>query len=77
MRGLFLSRCQRVKHWVGIMSDDFQIAVERARKRIGERLWDTMSSHAQTIEIYLELRALDTERVAQRGPREPTTSGAG
>jgi hypothetical protein len=58
------------------MPDDFQTAAERARSRIGERLWQTMSFHAQTIEIYLELRALDTERAAQRGPQEPTTSGA-
>jgi hypothetical protein len=57
------------------MPDDFQIAAERARTRIGEPLWQTMSFHAQTIEIYLELRALDTERAAQRGPQAPTTSG--
>jgi hypothetical protein len=56
--------------------DDFRIAVERARKRIGERLWVTMSSHAQSTEIYRELRALDAERVAQQAARKPTNSGS-
>jgi hypothetical protein len=61
------------------MPDDFRIAVERARKRIGEHVWDALSSHEQTIEIYRELRALDAERVAEREAqgeeRKPTTSG--
>lgn len=56
------------------MSDDFQLAVERARKRIGESLWNTLSSRAQTIEIYRELRALDAERVARGVGRKPTAS---
>jgi hypothetical protein len=74
MRGL--SRCQPVDYSGRPMPDDFQIAAERARTRIGEHRWQTMSLHEQTIEIYLELRALDAERAAQRGPQEPTTSGA-
>ena len=57
------------------MSDDFGIAVERARKRIGERLWEAMSSRGQSIEIYQELRALDAERETQRTGRNPPTSG--
>ena len=57
------------------MPDDFQIAVERARKRIGEALWKSMSSRGQTIEIYVELRALDKERAAETKDGKPTTSG--
>jgi hypothetical protein len=61
---------------LGAVCDDFQIAVERARKRIGERLWEAMSFRALIIEIYLELRALDAERVAQQAARKPTISGS-
>lgn len=57
------------------MSDDFQIAVERARERIGESIWTAMSSQARTIEIYRELRALDAQRVAQSTVRKSTDSG--
>lgn len=56
------------------MPDDFTIAVERARERVGERLWTTMSTRAQSLEIYLELRALDVERAA-RSAAKPTAPG--
>ena len=70
-----LPRRQRVDFRAGSMSEDVQIAVERARTRIGESLWNVMTSHEQTIEIYRELRALDAERVAGNAVRKPTTSG--
>ena len=57
------------------LPDDFQIAARRARERVGEPIWTTMSSHEQTIAIYEELRALDLERVAREAAREPPTSG--
>jgi hypothetical protein len=60
----------------GSVSDDFRIAVERARKRIGERRWMTLSLHAQSTEIYAELRALDSERVAQQAAPKAMTSGS-
>jgi hypothetical protein len=46
------------------MSDDFQIAYERARERVGEDIWLRMSSRDQVDAIYRELRALDAERAA-------------
>lgn len=47
------------------MPDDFQIAAERARNRVGEHIWSTMSASMQAIAIYEELRALDLRRVAE------------
>lgn len=60
---------------LGAVCDDFQIAVERARERIGERVSEAVSSHEQTIEIYRESRALDAERTAQEAARNRTTTG--
>jgi len=59
----------------GPMPDDFQIAAQLARERVGELTWKTMSAHQQTIAIYEELRALDLERTARETAREPPTSG--
>jgi hypothetical protein len=46
------------------MSQDFQTAVERARRLTGSVVWDGMSLRHQADAIYEELRLLDTERVA-------------
>jgi hypothetical protein len=45
-----------------VMSEDFAIAVERARARIGERMWEALSLNLQSKALYEELRALDAER---------------
>jgi hypothetical protein len=45
------------------MQSDFQVAVERARSRVGEDFWDDMSLNLQSRAIYEELHALDAERV--------------
>jgi hypothetical protein len=50
------------------MSDDFQIAAERARKRIGERIWNQLSIHDRATAIYEELRDLDAERQNETPP---------
>ena len=47
------------------MSEDFQIAFERARKRVGCNAWKTIRPQDRTAAIYRELRALDAERLAQ------------
>jgi hypothetical protein len=50
------------------MPDDFQIAYERARARIGYEEWETLSPTQRNDEIYKEMRALDAERIASRCP---------
>jgi hypothetical protein len=57
------------------MPDDFQIAAERARQRMGQRIWDTMSTHERATVIYRELGALDAERAALRRGQYPVSSG--
>ena len=44
------------------MPDDFQIAAERARQRLGEAAWNQMTTHERAGAIYAELRALDAEQ---------------
>ena len=55
-----------------LMPDDFQIAYERARKRIGEEIWDHTPPRVQAEAIYAELRAIDAERAAGRPPTTPS-----
>jgi hypothetical protein len=50
------------------MSDDFRIAVERARDRVGENVWRGMSLHDQADAIYQELRDIDAERFVRQPP---------
>jgi hypothetical protein len=56
------------------MPKDFSIAAERAQNRIGEHLWAAMSLRQQKIEIYVELRALDTARTILDSTRKSATS---
>jgi hypothetical protein len=56
------------------MSDDFQIAYERARRRIGEEAWDVLTTHEQATAIYEELRALDIERDRKKAPPDQASS---
>ena len=48
--------------------DDFQVAAERARQRVGNRVWDQMTTHEKAEAIYREMRALDAEHSKQ--PRD-------
>lgn len=57
------------------MSDDFRIAYERARMRVGDRAWDMMASKARADAIYAELRALDASRIAEKARLQSCTSG--
>jgi hypothetical protein len=55
------------------MSDNFQIIVERARERVGEKAWEGMSVHERADAIYREMRAMDAEKIA----RSPSWHGDG
>lgn len=44
------------------MTNDFQVACERARIGVGGMIWMTMSSGARSRAIYQELRAIDAEQ---------------
>jgi hypothetical protein len=69
------------------MTNDFRIAFERVRDRVGERHWLRMSMPEVTIEICNELRALGAERMEARSttryrhqsadPLEPDTVSLG
>jgi hypothetical protein len=48
------------------MSQDFYMAHERARSRVGDHAWSAMSQHDRATAIYKELRALDAERITAR-----------
>ena len=48
------------------MPDEFQVAYERAKRRIGEIAWSTMVPANRTDAIYTELRSLDLEILAER-----------
>ncbi len=50
------------------ISDDFQIAFERARETIGKGIWEQSSLTERTNAIYAELRAMDAERMGQAEP---------
>ena len=50
------------------MSDDLKTAHARARKVVGESVWDKLSESAQASAINEEMRRLDAENAAQPIP---------
>ena len=51
------------------MSDDFETAYRRARARIGEQRWPTLSKEEQEWAVAEEMRIIEQER------REPPENG--
>jgi len=47
--------------------DDFQTAYKRAREKVGQAVWPTLSNEQQEAAVAEEMRAIEAERRAWRG----------
>jgi hypothetical protein len=57
------------------MPDDIQTCHDLARSRVGESMWNMMSTREQAIAIYAELRRFDLSRAADPEAAERSPQG--